>query len=161
MNQLYIITSWTSTDTCNLPSKSVKLCFSKHLSYWMITYSFWDFFWNFARLCLQQTLIQASLSLGFPGGSDGKNPPALRDTCVWSLCWEYLLEQGMATSLSLVLKHDSTGVSTECLSFIKYSLLKLITALMSSALYGVWKWFNLQLPGYSLSNLAVIPCTFM
>ena len=36
----------------------------------------------------------------FPGGSDCKNPPAMRDTWVYSLDWEDPLEEGMATHSS-------------------------------------------------------------
>ena len=34
---------------------------------------------------------------GFPGGSDGKNLPAMRESWVQSLGWEDPLEKGMAT----------------------------------------------------------------
>ena len=34
---------------------------------------------------------------GFPGGSTGKNPPAMQETRVRSLGWEDDLEEGMAT----------------------------------------------------------------
>ena len=33
--------------------------------------------------------------MGFPGGSDGKNPPAMQDTRGQSLVWEDPLEEGM------------------------------------------------------------------
>ena len=36
-------------------------------------------------------------SLGFPGGSAVKNPPAVQETQVWSLCQEDSLEKKMAT----------------------------------------------------------------
>ena len=32
---------------------------------------------------------------GLPWGSDGKNPPALQDTQVQSLVWDYPLEEGV------------------------------------------------------------------
>ena len=35
--------------------------------------------------------------LGFPGGSAGKNLPAMQETWVQSLGWEDPLEKGMAT----------------------------------------------------------------
>ena len=35
--------------------------------------------------------------LGFLGGSDGKNPPAIRETWFWLLVWEDPLEEHMAT----------------------------------------------------------------
>ena len=35
--------------------------------------------------------------LGFPGGSDGKESPAMWKTWVWSLGWEDPLDKGMAT----------------------------------------------------------------
>ena len=37
---------------------------------------------------------------GFPGGSDGKESPAMRETWVRSLGWEDLLEEDMATHSS-------------------------------------------------------------
>ena len=33
--------------------------------------------------------------MGFPGGSDGKNPPAMQETWGQSLVWEDPLEEGM------------------------------------------------------------------
>ena len=38
--------------------------------------------------------------MGFPGGSDGKNPPAIQETWIQSLGWEDPLENGMATHSS-------------------------------------------------------------
>ena len=40
--------------------------------------------------------------MGFTGGSDGKNLPAMRETRVQSLGWEDLLEEGMATHSSIL-----------------------------------------------------------
>ena len=40
--------------------------------------------------------------LGFPGGSDGKNPPAMWETWVQSLGWEDPLEESMATHSSIL-----------------------------------------------------------
>ena len=41
--------------------------------------------------------------LGFPGDWDGKEyPPAMWETWVWSLGWEDLLEEGMATHSSIL-----------------------------------------------------------
>ena len=40
--------------------------------------------------------------LGFPGGSDGKNLPAMQETWVPSLGWEDPLEEGMATHSSIL-----------------------------------------------------------
>jgi len=31
-----------------------------------------------------------------------KNPPAVQETCIWSLRWEYLLKEGMATHASIL-----------------------------------------------------------
>ena len=42
------------------------------------------------------------LSLGFPGGSDGKESPAMQETWVQSLGWEDTLEKGMATHSSIL-----------------------------------------------------------
>ena len=39
---------------------------------------------------------------GFPGGSDGKNPPAMQETWVQSLGWEDPLEKGMTTHSSIL-----------------------------------------------------------
>ena len=38
----------------------------------------------------------------FSGGSEVKNPPALRETWVWSLSWKDRLEKGMATHSSIL-----------------------------------------------------------
>ena len=44
-----------------------------------------------------------SVSMGFPGGSDGKkNQPAMQETEVRSLGWEDPLEKRMATRSSIV-----------------------------------------------------------
>ena len=40
--------------------------------------------------------------MGFPGGSDKKNLPAMRETWVLSLVWEHPLEEGMATHSSIL-----------------------------------------------------------
>ena len=41
-------------------------------------------------------------SKGFPGISIIKNLPAMQETGVWSLGWEYPLEEGMATHSSIL-----------------------------------------------------------
>ena len=40
-------------------------------------------------------------SLGFPGGSVVKNPPAMQETWFLSLGWEKPLEKGMATHFNI------------------------------------------------------------
>ena len=35
--------------------------------------------------------------MDFTGGSDGKNPPSMQETWVWSLDWEDSLEEGLET----------------------------------------------------------------
>ena len=40
------------------------------------------------------------INRGFPGGSDGKNLPAVQETWVWSLDWEDPVEKGVATHCS-------------------------------------------------------------
>ena len=40
--------------------------------------------------------------MGFPGGSEGKNPHAMQETWIQSLGWEYPLEKGMATLSSFL-----------------------------------------------------------
>ena len=42
------------------------------------------------------------LFLGFPGGSDSKESPAMQETWVQSLGWEDPLEKGMATHSSIL-----------------------------------------------------------
>ena len=42
------------------------------------------------------------MSLGFPGGSVGKNPPVRQETWDQSLGWEDPLEEGMATRSSVL-----------------------------------------------------------
>ena len=44
----------------------------------------------------------AVLVWGFPGGSDGKESTAMRETCVQSLGWEDPLEKRMATPSSIL-----------------------------------------------------------
>ena len=43
-----------------------------------------------------------SLHMGFPGGSDSKESPAMWETWVGSLGWEDPLEEGMATHTSIL-----------------------------------------------------------
>ena len=40
--------------------------------------------------------------MGFPGGSEVKNPPAMQETQVRSLGWEDPLQEGMATYSSIL-----------------------------------------------------------
>ena len=40
--------------------------------------------------------------LGFPGGSEGKDLPAMWETWIQSLGWEDPLEEGMATYFSIL-----------------------------------------------------------
>ena len=61
-------------------------------------------FWRESRahFCLDHAIfhVQLHLTMGFPGGSVVKNPPAmqeLQETWVWSLGQEDALEEGMAT----------------------------------------------------------------
>ena len=42
------------------------------------------------------------LDCGFPGNSDGKSLPTMRETWVWSLGWEDTLEKEMATHSSIL-----------------------------------------------------------
>ena len=57
------------------------------------------------KLCLKKKkakLTGIGLLQGFPGGSDGKNPPAMRETWVQSLGWEDPMEKGTATHSSIL-----------------------------------------------------------
>ena len=57
------------------------------------------------KLCLKKKkakLTGIGLLQGFPGGSDGKNPPAMRETWVQSLGWEDPMEKGTATHSSVL-----------------------------------------------------------
>ena len=47
-------------------------------------------------------LVKCGLSLGFPGGSVVKNPPAMQETWVQSLGCEDPLEEGMATNSNIL-----------------------------------------------------------
>ena len=47
-------------------------------------------------------ILSAVIVLGSPGGSDSKNPPAMRETWFQSLGWEDSLEEGMATHSSIL-----------------------------------------------------------
>ena len=40
--------------------------------------------------------------MGFPGGSDGKDLPAMQETWVWSLGQEDPLQKGVATHSSIL-----------------------------------------------------------
>ena len=52
--------------------------------------------------------VLIALIFGFPGGSEGKNPPAMWETWVWFLCWEDLLEETVATHSSILAWRIST-----------------------------------------------------
>ena len=43
-----------------------------------------------------------NIQWGFPGGSDGKNPPAMQETWGQFLGWEDPLEEGMATHSNIL-----------------------------------------------------------
>ena len=45
-------------------------------------------------------LTRSFVVVASPGGSDGKNPPAIQETWIQSLGWEDPLENGMATHSS-------------------------------------------------------------
>ena len=47
-------------------------------------------------------IIPETQTKGFPGGSDDKELPAVRETWVQSLGWEDPLEEGMATHSSIL-----------------------------------------------------------
>ena len=47
-------------------------------------------------------IIPETQTKGFPGGSDGKESPAVQETWVQSLGWEDPLEEGMATHSSIL-----------------------------------------------------------
>ena len=49
-----------------------------------------------------QTFGLCFVLLGFPGGSAGKEPPAMRETWAGSLGWEGPLEKGTATHSSIL-----------------------------------------------------------
>ena len=51
---------------------------------------------------LHNTYKAASLCLGFPGGSDGKESTCNAETWVQSLGWEDPLEEGMTTHSSIL-----------------------------------------------------------
>ena len=42
------------------------------------------------------------MRMGFPASSVVKNPPAMQETWVWSLCWEDPLEKEMATCSNIL-----------------------------------------------------------
>ena len=47
-------------------------------------------------------MLPAPVFLGFPGGSAGKDLPAMQETWVLSLDWEDPLEEGIATHSSIL-----------------------------------------------------------
>ena len=51
---------------------------------------------------LQLNISKSLMSLGFPGGSVGKNPPVMQETWDQSLGWEDPLEEGMTTHSSIL-----------------------------------------------------------
>ena len=55
---------------------------------------------------------------GFPGGSVVKNLPATQETGVQSLCWEDLLEKGMAIHSSIPARRIPCTEETEGLEFM-------------------------------------------
>ena len=52
--------------------------------------------------------VLIALIFDFPGGSEGKNPPAMWETWVWSLRWEDPLEETVATHSSILAWRIST-----------------------------------------------------
>ena len=46
--------------------------------------------------------ISLRFNVGFPGGSDSKNLPAVQETWVRSLGWQDPLQKGMATDSSIL-----------------------------------------------------------
>ena len=58
-------------------------------------------YWFIDTIMYQYWLLLVYL-LGFPGGSDEKNLPAVWETWVWSLGWEDALEKGKATHSSIL-----------------------------------------------------------
>ena len=89
------------------------------------------------------TLIrtQANLIWGVPGGSDGKNPPAMQETRVWSLAWEDPLEKGMTVHSNILAwrirqrslvghspwSHKSNTTEQLTLAFFSYRILSCFT----------------------------------
>ena len=70
-----------------------------------VTYVFFEALCSDGLLCT----LRKNISLYFafrpgdlPGGSEGKNLPALQETWVWSLGWEDLLEKGTVTYSSIL-----------------------------------------------------------
>ena len=62
---------------------------------------------NFSIVCLQdypwrRDKLLTPVFLGFLGGSDAKNPPAMWKTWVRSLDWKDSLEEGTATHTSIL-----------------------------------------------------------
>ena len=51
------------------------------------------------KLCLQMCVFHC---VGFPGGSEGKESPATRETWVQFLGWDDPLEKGVATHSSIL-----------------------------------------------------------
>ena len=49
-----------------------------------------------------KVLLPPTRKMSFAGGSDGKHLPAMRETRVWFLGWEDLLEEEMATHSSIL-----------------------------------------------------------
>ena len=54
------------------------------------------------KILWRRDRLHTPVSLGFPGGSDSKEPPAKRETWVQSLGWEAPWEEGIATHSSIL-----------------------------------------------------------
>ena len=54
------------------------------------------------RLFTEKLSYTQDLLMGFPCASTGKEPPAMWETWVWSLCWKDPLEKGKATHSSIL-----------------------------------------------------------
>ena len=64
--------------------------------------AWWAAIYGVAQSRTQLKRLSSHSSQGFPGGSDGKHRPAMKETWVQSVGWKDTLEKGMATYSSIL-----------------------------------------------------------
>ena len=64
--------------------------------------AWWAGIYGVAQSRTQLKRLSSHSSQGFPGGSDGKHRPAMKETWVQSVGWKDTLEKGMATYSSIL-----------------------------------------------------------
>ena len=104
-----MLASWRKS--CDKPRQHIiscwQVCVVKAMVFAVVTYrcESWTIKraerWRIDLWCWEKIFVSPFGLQGFPGGSDGKDLPAMRETRVWSLGWEDPLEKEMATHSSI------------------------------------------------------------